>query len=170
MKIQRALLWVSGHGLLPAALFGAAMVSGDPSTAGMAFFGLPLALGLFQSWMLRAHVRPWLWIPATALGFAGAFLFAWFFIPAIGFTVSLAQSFCLRQRPRLLHGAVWTLLGTAGWILGLTAGGALMPGGEEPGVLLLYTVTGAVQGALLLPAVIMMDRRQAADGRNAVGA
>ena len=162
MKPAIAIAWVLGHGLIAAVLFGIARMFHAEAPTGVAFFALPFALGLFQTLMLRPYVRVWLWTPLSIVGFFAAFGFMWFFIPAIGFTMSLAQAFCFRTRPRFLSGVLWTVGGMSGWIIGLICGGKIMPNDGSEFAMPLYTTTALVYALFLSPALALIQRRHSA--------
>lgn len=159
MKHYFVVAWITGHATLAGLLWLCLSAAAGEKGEGVAFFSLPVAFGLFQARMLRAWIRPWWWVAASVMGFFASFLFMWVFIAAIGFTVSLAQAFCFRVHPRFLIGLAWTVLGAAGWMSGLLAGGSIMPSSGTFGGTVLYTTTSLVYAAALLPALCLVARR-----------
>lgn len=158
MTLRFALIWLGGHALIPAALFGLGLIAihvsekADLDTTGLAFFALPLILGLFQAVVLRAKVRVWLWPLLTVAGFFGSYLFSWFFIPAMGLTIGLFQSFAFRPRSSLPFAAAWTLSSGAGWLAGLLAGGEISSGGPAQS-LIHFTAAAFGYAVALAPAL-----------------
>jgi len=155
MTLRFALIWLGGHALAPAAVFSLGLLSNhvlgktDLDPPGAAFFALPLILGLFQAVILRAKVRVWLWPLLTVAGFFGAYLFSWFFIPAMGLTIGLFQSFAFHPRTSLRFGAAWTLSSGGGWLAGLLAGGEISSGGPAQSLILFTAATFGYAVALV---------------------
>lgn len=156
-----AITWVLGHGLIIAALSGVLFLVGWEVAAGWAFYAMPLAIGIFQAFMLRPHVRLGLWLPLTWIGFFASYLFSWIYIFAIGFTMSFAQAFCFRTRPCFVVCFMWTVLGTLGWPAGLLLGGKLANPHDCSGIVL-YLVAVPVYSAFLLPVLLILSRRHSA--------
>ncbi len=119
-----------------------------------AVFAIPVAIALAQVFLLKLTPRPaaW-WLLATIAGAMASFIATWFFIAAIGFTMSVGQGFVLAKH-RLGKPLFWIVGGGAGWLLGELAGlfiaNALITTkpGDDPFRLMLVThlVVGVLYG------------------------
>jgi hypothetical protein len=116
-----------------------------------------------QACFLRRVCRWWLWVPVSCVGcYASDFAGMYLWVITFGCTMSLAQGLCLLGWS-FRTAAAWVVLGSAGWVAGMMSTvlldqGYRLLGLGSPGMIALWVCLFGVQGAFLLPGVVMLDK------------